>query len=453
MKDFAKNKGLTEGVIWKQLLLFALPLLGSSFIQQLYNTVDLLFAGNMIGKEATAAVGASSLLINCIVGFFTGLSVGTSVVVSQSVGADDPKRTDQTIHTAMGISLIFGILLMIIGILSARQVLVWMKTPSDLLPLAVSYVQIYFLSLLPLVIYNMNAGIIRAIGDSKTPMLIQLAGGITNVVMDYISIRFWNLGVEGIAWASMFSQGLSAILSVIYLMKGSGIYRLKWKKVRISKNIFSAILRIGIPAGLQSLVITLSNIFVQSKINGFGVDVIAAFSVYFKLELLIYLPIVAFGQAITTFTGQNIGAGKLDRVKKGVNICIAMGIGFVICIALLSNIFGSSLFWCFNREPEVISCGLRIIRISFPLYWLYAILEVLADAVRGAGKSLPPMLIIFASICVFRTILLSLFTQIWGSLESVVAVYPSAWVAASLCLVLYWRSERWIPLRQSEMWK
>ena len=433
-------KDLTEGIIWKQLLLFALPLLGSSFIQQLYNTVDLLFAGNMIGKEATAAVGASSLVITCIVGFFTGLSVGTGVIVSQAIGAGENRKVDRAVHTAMALSIVGGGILSAVRIALARTVLICMNTPSAILDSATAYVRIYLLSMIPLVTYNMNAGIIRATGNSRTPMLIQLTGGVINIAMDYVSIRFWNLGVEGVAWATMFSQGTAAILSVLYLMRKDNPYRLEWKRVRISGDVFKEVLLIGIPAGLQNLVITLSNVFVQHAINGFGVNAIAAFASYFKVELLNYLPIVAFGQAMMTFSGQNTGAGKIERVKKGARVCIAMGLGYVICSAGLLLLFGETAFGWFNKDIGVIACGMRIIRVTFPFYWLYVILEVLADAIRGAGQSVQPMVIILMNICVLRTIFLIIFTQNWNTIEAVAATYPSAWAAATVCFIIYWKA-------------
>lgn len=429
---------LTEGVIWKQLLLFALPLLGSSFIQQLYNTVDLLFAGNLIGKNATAAVGASSLVITCMIGFFTGLSVGTGVVVSQAVGAKDEKKTDRLIHTSMGLSLLGGAFLSAAGIPLTRTLLIFMDTPPEILNSAVSYMQIYLLSMIPLVTYNMLSGVIRACGDSRAPMVIQLAGGIVNVAMDYISIRFLHMGVQGVAWATMFSQGAAAVLCVCYLMRPAAPYRLEWRRVRIHRDLLAAVLKVGVPAGFQSMVITLSNLFVQYKINGLGVEAVAAFSVYFKVELLIYLPIVAFGQAMTTFAGQNVGAGKPERVRGGVKTSMLMGVGYAFFSAFLLLFFGETVFAWFNRDPDVIACGLRVIRVTFPFYWLYVILEVLADTLRGSGKSVQPMCIILLNLCVIRTVLLAVFSRIWGNLEAVAAVYPAAWFLASACFVLYW---------------
>lgn len=439
------QKDLTEGIIWKQLLLFALPLLGSSFIQQLYNTVDLLFAGNLIGKEATAAVGASSLVISCLVGFFTGLSVGVGVIVSQAIGAGNIRKVDQTIHTAMALSLSGGAVLSVFGIALARIVLVWMNTPPEILDSAVSYVRIYMLSMIPVVTYNMNAGIIRATGNSNIPMLIQLTGAVINIVTDYISIRYASLGVDGVAWATLFSQGAAAVLSILYLMRKENPYPFKWRRIHISRDILKEVLFIGIPAGMQNLVITLSNIFVQHAVNGFGVDAIAAFASYFKIELLNYLPIVAFGQAMMTFSGQNTGAEKYERVKKGAIICIVMGTGYVICSAGLLLLFGETVFGLFHRDSAVISYGMHIMRITFPLYWLYVILEVLADAIRGAGQSLASMVIILVNICILRTVFLIVLMQYSKTVETVTIIYPLTWLTTAICFILYWKSRKWIP--------
>ena len=239
-------------------------------------------------------------------------------------------------------------------------------------------------------------------------------------------------------------------MSVLYLMRKDNPYRLEWKRVRISGDVFKEVLLIGIPAGLQNLVITLSNVFVQHAINGFGVNAIAAFASYFKVELLNYLPIVAFGQAMMTFSGQNTGAGKIERVKKGARVCIAMGLGYVICSAGLLLLFGETAFGWFNKDIGVIACGMRIIRVTFPFYWLYVILEVLADAIRGAGQSVQPMVIILMNICVLRTIFLIIFTQNWNTIEAVAATYPSAWAAATVCFIIYWKSGKWIPKEKKE---
>ena len=314
-----------------------------------------------------------------------------------------------------------------------------MRTPEEILEEALVYVRIYLLSMLPLFLYNMNSGIIRARGDSRTPMLFQLLGAGLNILFDWVSMRYWGMGVAGAAWATFGSQLAAAACSVLYLMHRQDEYHLSLRRIRISGKVFREVLGIGVPAGLQNLVITLSNVFVQTAVNGLGVNVIAAFTAYFKVELILYLPIVAFGQAATTFAGQNLGAGKVERMKKGVKTCIKMGIVYAGLMGALLLGFGKYAFQLFSQDGEVIQTGLRIIRVTFPFYWLYVILEVHADALRGIGRSVPPMAVILICMCVLRTVFLAVFTGIWNSVEAVAAVYPSAWLAAALCLTLCWR--------------
>ncbi len=432
---------MTRGPVGRQLLLFALPILGASFIQQLYNTVDLFFVGQVLGTNATAAVGASSLLTTCIVGFFTGLAVGTGVVISQAAGEKNQEKIHRVIHTAAGLSLAGGVLLTILGVAVSRQILIWMNTPAEILEQALLYVRVYLLSMLPLFIYNINAGIIRAKGDSRTPMLFQLLGMGIHVILNWICLNHLGMDVDGAAWSTLLSQIAAAAGTVLYLMRQRDAYHLQWSKIRIHRGVLASILRLGVPAGIQNMVITISNIFVQTAINGLGVDEMAAFTAYFKVELVIYLPIVALGQAVTTFAGQNLGAGKKDRIEKGVRSCLKMGILYAAAAAVLLLLFGAAAFRLFTAEQKVIEIGLRIIRVTFPFYWLYVILEVCADALRGIGQSFPPMLIILICMCAVRTVLLAVFCNIWNSLEAVAAVYPCAWLAAAFCLALRWKKE------------
>lgn len=439
-----RTRDLTEGTIWKQLMLFALPLLGSSLIQQLYNTVDLIFVGNVLGKEASAAVGASSLIITCLVGFFTGLSVGAVIIIGQSYGHKSKTDLQRAVHTAIGLSFLGGALLMVIGYIGAPHFLRWMNTPEEIWSTSLSYLRIYFLSLIAVIIYNMGAGNLRAVGDSKSPLLYQLIGGITNVVMDALFVVVFDFGVDGVAWATLFSQTIAAGCVLIHLSRTNGDHHLSWIKVRIDKDFFSRILKVGVPVGLQSLVITLSNVFAQYQINSFGVDAIAAFTAYFKVELIIYLPIVAFGQAITTFSAQNIGAGKIERMKIGTKICLVMGIALTIATSVTTLIFGRQAFGVFNQDSSVIDYGIRIIQTSFPFYFLYVILEVLGGTIRGAGKSTPPMIIILLNICVLRTILLFSIMSFYHDVRGVAMTYPITWAATSACLSVYFFKGKWL---------
>ena len=453
MRRSAANRGLdlTKGNIAGKLLLFAGPLLAASFIQLLYNTVDLLFAGNLLGSRAQAAVGASSLFITCVVGFFTGISVGCSVVTAQAVGAEDRAKTDRIIHSALGLGLAAGTALTILGELTVPYILRLMHTPESILADAVLYVRIYLLSLLPMCFYNLYAGFIRATGDSASPMRMQLVGGLANVAGDALLIRIFGGsfsgmgalsvtgGLAGIAAATLITQTVSAAICLRYMVRGTAWGKLEFRRISLEGKVIGEIIRLGVPAGLQNFVITLSNVIVQTKVNRLGVEAIAGYSVYFKVELLNYLPIVAIGSAVMTFSGQNKGAGTTDRITKGIRIAIAIGAVYVLCYSALIRFFGNAAFGLFNPDPGVIAAGMRIVKVTFPFYWMYVLIQVYADAARGAGRSLQPMLIILATICVFRTLVLMFLTR-GGvvTIERVALTYPAAWLAAMISLGLYW---------------
>ena len=436
---------LTTGPIGRRLFMFALPLLGTSIVQQLYNVVDLLFVGHLLGTDATAAVGASSLIVTCLVGFFTGLSVGVSVIVSNAVGENNSDRIQKTIHTALGISIAGGILVSIVGIILSPYFLNWLNTPDSAYDQAVAYIQVYFLSMIPLFLYNMNSGIIRAGGNSKTPLIYQAIGGVVNIFADWFALCVLDMGVAGVAWATVASQLVSGLLTMFYLMRQDDMWKLRLRKITIDPIVLKVVCKIGVPAGIQSMVITLSNLIVQYGINTLGVNETAAYALYGKIEMFIYLPIVAFGQSITTFAGQNAGAREYKRVNKGVWQCILMGLVFAVGMAAILIIFGNFFFGLFSEDSDVIACGVRMIRVTFPFYWLYVFLEVFADAIRGVGKSIPPMIIIMANICGLRTVLLFIFLNVFGTLEGVAAVYPCAWFGAALCFFIYWMSGKWKP--------
>ncbi|GAU78846.1 MATE family efflux transporter [Fusibacter sp. 3D3] len=445
-----RKGNMTEGVIWKEILLFALPLLGTSFIQQLYNTVDLIFVGNVLGKEATAAVGASTLFVTCLVGFFSGLSIGSGVVASQVFGGGDNKELQKVIHSAIVISLICGGLIMGIGLAFSRFFLKWVNTPYEIRPIAIQYMRVFFVSSIPLITYNMGAGIIRALGNARAPMYIQLIGGIMNVVMNALFLLVFKLGVTGVAMATLFSQSLAAILVLSYLRKQSEMFEFTFKKLRLHIEYFYKILKIGVPVGLQALVITLSNVFVQYNVNQLGIDALAAFTAYFKVELLIYLPIIAFGQAITTFSSQNIGAKVFNRVKEGTFICMLMGLGVTVVLSGVVLLWGRQLFGLINRDLAVLDLGVKIISRTVPFYWLYLIIEVLGGSIRGGAKTFPPMLIILSNICVLRTVLLYILTVNYKGIESIAVTYPITWASTALFMLGYYLKSNWMGKKLSK---
>ena len=434
---------LTKGSIWKKLLFFAIPLLLSSLVQQLYNTVDLIFVGNFIDKSASAAVGTSGLLITCLVGFFGGMSVGASVVVSHLFGRKDLEGLKRALHTAITFSILGGLVLTAVGWLIGPLYLKLVNTPAEIIPAARSYLRIYFISMISVVTYNMGSGVLRALGDSRSPLYAQIIGGLSNVAADYFFIRHLGAGVNGAAYATMISQTIAMCVVLYRLSRIDPVYALRIKRLGIDGSILKRVMQLGVTAGLQSLVITLSNVFVQHHINSFGEDAIAAFAAYFKVELIIYLPIVAFGQAMMSFAGQNMGAGNEERVWKGTRICTIMSMALAALSAVICLAAGPYLFRAFLKEKEVIELGCRIISVTFPFYCIYPVLQLLGDSLRGCGKVREPMLVILINICVIRTILLFTVSPRIPDIRGVAMTYPITWALTAVCMfILYQRFKR-----------
>ena len=436
----AKTLDLTQGPIARKLLLFALPLLGASLIQQLYTTVDILFVSNFLGAEASAAVGASVLLNSALVNLFTGISIGAGVVIAQAFGRKDKMQLGKSIHTSMALGLIGGVLLTVIGELTASSFLSAVNTPASIFQDAFDYVEVFFLGLTFMLVFNMAAGVMRALGNSQTPMMIQLVCGIIHVVTNYLFIAYMENGILAVAWSSVLSQVLAAIISVHYLLK-SGVMSVK--KLAVDGPLTKEIIAIGLPAGLQGVVVTLSNVFVQYFINGFDVTAIAAFTAYYRIELLFYMPLCALGQAMMTFAGQNVGARLYDRVKSGLSTTLIFGVAYSFVLAAVLLWFGRETFGVFYSDPAVIDMGVTIIRIAFPFYFFYVFLETFADTLRGCGESAVPMYIVLFNQCILRTAILFGFMQLAHDIRLLVAVYPITWGTAGAMLYWYYRKGTW----------
>ena len=427
---------MTKGKIWTIILSFSLPLLGASLIQQLYNTADMIFVGNFVGKEATGAVGASSLLFTCIIGLFTGVSIGVGVAVSQKIGSKDLEMASKVSHTAITFGIIGGIVLTLIGFFSAEFLLTLMNTPKEIMYDSVLYLKIYFLSMLPMILYNIGAGIIRSTGNSKTPFYILIIGGLTNVFANYIFVVVFKMGVSGVAIATALSQTLTAAIVLTYLFKTT--IKFKTSELKIDFSLLKQILYFGLPAGIQSMLITFSNIIVQYYINGYGGDAVAAYATYFKLENFIWMPIVAIGQASMTFSGQNVGANNYKRVKKGAFVAILLSGGLSIVIATIILSFSHTFMRIFIKNKEIIYLGSQIALTTFPFYWLYSILEVLGSSLRGMGYSIVSMYITIICLCGLRISLLYLISKFNLDFKSVAYVYPMTWFfTASIFIIAF----------------
>lgn len=439
----SKNLDLTEGSVTKKLITFALPLLISSIIQLMYNTVDMIFIGRFIDSSAAAAVGASSMIINCIVALSTGLSIGVGVAAAKAVGCKHYERLHQIVHSAATITIIISVVLTSFGIIFAPQLLRAMNTPEEILDLAVSYLRIYMVSFFAIVSYNTGTGLLKALGNSRSPMFYQLGGGLTNIGANFLFICVLNMGVVGAGIATLLSQTMATVLTLRHLLKFPDEYKLHIRHMALYKGVTREILMVGIPAAVQGMVLSFSNILVQTNINGLGVDSIAAFAAYYKIENFIYLPIMAVSQACATFTGQNYGAGNAQRIKQGTRSSILIGLVVVVSLSLV-GIFASDLIYSvFNSDPNVIALGSRIIHVTFPFYFLYVFLEVFSSTIRGSGKGLPTMMITVINMCVLRTIILVLLTRVIPGVEGIAWVYPITWVCSAFCMFMYYKSARW----------
>lgn len=434
---------LTKGSVGKGILLFALPLLGSSLIQQLYSTVDLIFVGQLLGTKASAAIGASGLIVTCMIGFFNGMAVGTNVFAARHYGARRFEQLKKLMQTIFWTGIIGGFLLTVIGLVLSPVFLTWMGTPESIFPLAVRYLRIYMASMISVVSYNLLSGVLRALGDSRTPMLYQFFGGIINVFADFIFLYVFHMGVEGTAFATLFSQTFAAIGVMIHLYRLKKPYALRIRFSDCSLKEFTDILKVGVPAGVQSIIITLSNIIIQSQINTLGVTSVASFTVYFRVELIIYLPIVALGQAVVSFIGQNYGAGNWERIKKGNRLCIFGGslITFAACILLI--IVMPVILNVFTKDAAVAAQTLEIVKVTFPFYFFYTVLECFSSNLRGFGKAFLPMIVTVISFCGFRIVALFALMAKNPSPDKVALSYPISWgIAAAAMAMLYVRNNR-----------
>ncbi len=434
---------LTKGSVGKGILLFTLPLLGSSLIQQLYSTVDLIFVGQLLGTKASAAIGASGLIVTCMIGFFNGMAVGTNVFAARHYGAKRFERLKKLMQTIFWTGIIGGLLLTVIGLVLSPVFLTWMGTPESIFPLAVRYLRIYMASMISVVSYNLLSGVLRALGDSRTPMLYQFFGGIINVFADFIFLYVFHMGVEGTAFATLFSQTFAAVGVMIHLYRLKEPYALRIRFSDCSLKELTDILKVGVPAGVQSIIITLSNIIIQSQINTLGVTSVASFTVYFRVELIVYLPIVALGQAVVSFIGQNYGAGNWERIKKGNRLCIFGGslITFAACILLI--IAMPVILNVFTKDAAVAAQTLEIVKVTFPFYFFYTVLECFSSNLRGFGKAFLPMIVTVISFCGFRIIALFALMAKNPSPDKVALSYPISWgIAAAAMAVLYVRNNR-----------
>ncbi len=437
--------GITEGVIWKQLLLFFFPIVLGTFFQQLYNTADAIIVGKFVGKEALAAVGGSTgTLVNLLVGFFVGVASGASVIIAQLYGARRVEDVSRAVHTTIALAIASGTLLTVVGLTFADDILRLMGTPEEVMGYAVQYLSIYFIGMIPQLIYNIGSGILRAVGDSRRPMLFLICAAMTNIVLDVIFVLGLDMGVRGAACATILSQLVSAIMILGSLHRAQPVYRLYVRKIRFHGDMLARIVTIGLPAGLQSVMYSLSNIIIQTGVNGFGTDVMAAWTAYGKIDGLFWMVISAFGVSITTFAGQNFGAKLYDRMRRSIRVCLGIAAGATVCMSLLILTIGRPMLGMFTDDPHVVEIGMSIIRLIVPMWITYVCIEILSGSMRGAGDSLVPTLLTLVGVCMIRVFWVTVIVPMRHELSTLIFSYPLTWTITSVLFILYFRRGNWL---------
>lgn len=438
-QEMQKTNQITEGVIWKQLLIFFFPIVFGTFFQQLYNTVDTVIVGHFVGKEALASVGGSaSQITNMIVGFFTGLSSGASVMVAQFFGAKDERSVRQNLHTAYTFSIMISVIITVLGILLTPAMLRWMKTPEELFHSSSIYLRIYFSGILFTFIYNVGSSILRAIGDSRRPLYYLIVCCIINIVLDLLLVLQFKMGVVGVALATVFSQLISAILITRRLIVSDGILKLIPQEMRIHRPALKSQLSIGIPAGLQSCTYSITNIIIQVALNNFGTDTIAAWSVYGKLDALYWMIGGAFGISITTFVGQNYGARKYDRIRKSTRVCLEQYLVFALFMTGFFIVFRTPLFHIFTTDKNVVLIGAEMVFLIAPWYSTYAFIEVFSSALRGMGDVIIPTLLTLCGVCLLRIGWVLGALKINPTIEAIIFSYPVTWASTAILFIVYY---------------
>lgn len=433
----SKNQ-ITEGVIWKQLLFFFFPILLGTLFQQLYNTADTVVVGRFVGTQALAAVGGSTgQIVNLVVNFFVGLASGATVIIARYYGARDRIKLNNALHTAIALSIVGGIVTGIAGILLTPSLLKMMNTPADVIEGSTMYLRIYFAGIIFVFVYNIGSGILRAVGDSKRPLYFLIVCCFLNIFLDILFVVYLKLGVKGAAFATLISQAVSALLVILSLTKSVDIYRLRPNKIRFYKSLLIAIITIGLPAGLQSVMYGISNIIIQTSLNSLGTETVAAHTAFAKIDAIYWMISGAFSVSIITFIGQNYGARKFDRMKKSIKVCLLMDLIASLLLTTVMLLAGPYLLRLFTSDQEVIEIGMQIIHIIAPSYALFIFIEILSSSLRGMGNVVVPMLMTCGGVCVLRILWIFIFARTHLSVTTILMSYPISWGFTAVLFIIY----------------
>lgn len=435
-----KNQ-ITEGVIWKQLLIFFFPIVIGTFFQQIYNTADSIVVGRFVGKEALAAVGGSvNQIVNLVVEVFVGLTSGASVIVAQFYGAKDKKNLNKTLHTSYAFGIVTGFVVAVVGLLVTNTVLELMKTPQELMADSRLYLHIYFCGMIFNIIYNMGASILRAVGDSRRPLYVLMVTCGLNIVLDILLVVIFRLGVMGVAIATVSCQGISSILVTAMLMKEHPLFQLKLREIRFYRVSLNSVLRIGIPVALEATMYTIANLIIQVFVNELGTDTVAAWGTFAKIDAVYWMVVNAFGISITTFVGQNYGAGKVKRMRKSVGICLGMSYAGAILVSGVLYALAGPLYRLFTTDENVVRIGVDMMHFLLPSYFMYVVIGILSGALRGAGRVLVPMLLTCGGVCLIRIVWMFGVFPGHPGINTIMLSYPVSWgITAVLFIIYYFR--------------
>lgn len=429
---------MTSGSIPRHLLLFALPLFAGNVFQQLYNTVDSVIVGNYVGKEALAAIGCTAPIINTFISFFSGLSSGAGVIISNYYGAKDKKNLQSSVHTTLSLTFILCAVITCLGVFFTPALLRMMKTPEDVFREGVVYLRIYFYGVSGLLLYNTGAGILRAVGDSSRPLYVLIFCALTNTFLDIFFVKTLGWGVAGAAWATIISQALSAAVVLLLLGISKADYRIRIKELKLARGVLGAIASIGMPSAIQMAVTAFSNVFVQSYINRFGSSYMAGWAAYEKIDSFAMQPMSSLSLAVTTFVGQNFGAGKVERVRSGPKYGLLLGFSIMILLIPPLMIFAPQLVSLFNREAEVVQFGTYFIRTISVFYIALCVNQVYSGMLRGGGDSISAMVIMLFSFVAFRQVYLYIVYHMGLGVPAITLGYPVGWMMCSSLLLIYY---------------
>ena len=430
---------MTQGVIWRHMLEFSLPMALGLLFQQLYNMVDMIVVGHFVSKAAQAAVGSTGSIINTVVGFCAGLATGASVIISQRYGAHDGPGLSKAVHTTIAVTFLVSLAATLLGPVIIDPMLRFQETPDAAFQEAHDYLTIYFAGISGVLFYNMGSGILRAVGDSRRPLIFLVISALLNTALDLMFVLLFHMGVEGVAYATILSQIISALLILITLGREDTAYGLHWRQLRIDGESLKSILKIGLPSSIQSAVTAFSNVFVQSYINAFGTACMAGYGIYNKVDAFALIPVQSISMASTTFVGQNWGARQKPRAKEGVRTALIMSLVSTAALGLMVFLLARPLLHIFSPEEDVVSFGQRFINIVTPFYVTICFNQILAGALRGIGDATAPTVIMLCSFVVFRQIYLAVTKALGMGFIAVALAYPMGWIMCSTLLIIRYR--------------